>query len=123
MKKNELGYITELEPGKGTVDYDLNHEAWKTIWDNRCYIQRKILKPNSITYPFKYLCNLPCIIKIEDRFEKGENKGKLMYPALYVLREHMILNKERRHIQAKKCDGYIIKIRELEKYKPFHKLV
>ena len=113
-----------MTPVKGTVNYDLSHDAWKMVDGNRCYKQRTILfRPDSISFPRKYRSNLPCIIRIAQRYERGDKEGELMYPDLYVLRDHMIMTKKLKWIQKGKCRGWVVTIDELEDYKPGHKLV
>jgi hypothetical protein len=115
-------------PDEGTVDHDFSHDAWLEVDGNHMYVQRTILySPDSISFPEKYRRNLPCVIQIRATIKRGENKGELMYPDLYVLRDHMLLTKElkkgKKGIQKGKVDGRIIPIQELEAYKPGHKLV
>jgi hypothetical protein len=113
-----------LKPGKGTVGYDLDHKVWFNIDGNRLYEQRTIMNnPDSISYPEKYRHKLPCVIRIVQRYERGDDKGMLMFPDLYVLRDHMIIAKKTQMIQNKKCDGWVVPIQVLEDYKPGHKLV
>ena len=112
--------------GKGTRDR--NEEVWfVTVNGNRLYVQHKIFRPASISFPKKYRHKLPCLIKIEERHKTGDKKGKFIISELFVLRDHMLLNKEllegRKGIQAGKCDGWIIPIEDLESYEPGHKLV
>jgi hypothetical protein len=102
-------------PSKGTVDYDLSHDAWINVDGKRCYVQRTVLfggktRPDAISFPHKYMHKLPCLVQINQRYASGE----LMYPDLYILRKQMVITKEKREIQAGKCDGYIIPINELE---------
>jgi hypothetical protein len=112
-------------PGKGTKDGDYSRKAWKVIDGRTCYIQRTIMfRPDSISYPHKYLDKLPCIVKIEQKHKIGPNKGKLMYPDLYMLSKPVVLTHRLRvvrpdgkgGIQASKCDGYVIPIHELTKF-------
>lgn len=104
-------------PGKGTKDHDVSHEAWTSVNGVPCYIQRTIMfRPDSITFPKKYRQKLPCLIRIDQTFKRKPNKGKLLYPDLYILRNHMILNKPERSIQRGKCVGWVIPIQELELY-------
>jgi len=117
-----------MTPCKGEVGYDLSHKAWTEIDGNRVYVQRTILySPDSISFPEKYRRNLPCVIQIKAIIKRGEKKGELMYPDLYVLRDHMLLTEElktgKKGIQKGKVDGRIIPIQKLETYKPGHKLV
>jgi hypothetical protein len=103
-------------PGKGTKDFDVSHKAWKKINGKPCYIQRTILfQPDSISFPEKYKWRLPCLVRIEQEYKRGAHKGERMYPDLYMLREHNILNKKLQLIQRRKCDGWVIPINELEK--------
>lgn len=104
-------------PDKGTVNYDFGQEAWVVVNKYDCYVQRTIMfRPDSITFPKKYRHKLPCIVKIEQKFKRGPEKGERMYPDLYILRKHMLLNKTEQKIQRKKCDGYIVPIMELDTY-------
>ena len=112
-------------PGKGTLDR--SEEVWFTRDGNRLYIQHKIFRPASISFPKKYRHKLPCIIKIEEKYKKGDKKGRYIIPDLFVLRDHMLLNKEllegRKGIQGGKCDGWIVPIEELENYESGSKLL
>jgi hypothetical protein len=104
-------------PDKGTKDSDLSHEAWIEVDGRLCYVQRTVLfKPDSISFPEKYRNKIPCLVTIEQRYQKGEHKGEKMFPDLYELREHMILDKKLRLIQKRKCDGWVVPISELVKY-------
>ena len=112
-------------PGQGTLDR--TEESWFTINGNRCYVNHKIYHPKSISFPKKYRNKLPCIIKIEEQYMKGGKKGKFIIPELFVLRDHMLLNKVllegKKGIQAGKCDGWVIPIEDLHNYEPGSKLV
>lgn len=102
-------------PGEGTIEANFDHEAWFEYDGHPLYVQRTILfQPDSVSFPKKYRSNLPCFIQIDQRFKRGEEKGKLMYPDLYMLREHHILTKKLQKIQARKCEGWVIPIRQLE---------
>ena len=106
-----------MNTAKGCKDHDLSQEAWVTVDGKSCYVQRTILfKPDSISYPEVYLSKLPCLVTIEQEYGKGPHAGEKMYPDLYVLKKYMILNKKLKPIQKRKCDGWIIPIRELQKY-------
>ena len=104
-------------PDKGTVDRDYSQDAWLTVNGNDCYIQRTIMfRPDSITFPKKYRHKLPCLVEIKQKFKRGEQKGELLYPDLYILRRHMLLTKAEHKIQRKKVTGYIVPIQELDVY-------
>lgn len=113
-----------VNTAKGCKDHDLSQDAWKIVSGQRCYIQRTIMfAPDSISFPHKYLDKLPCLVRIEQRYKRGANKGKKMYPDLYVLSKPVVLSEPLRiakngrgGIQKSKCDGYVIPIKNLQKH-------